>query len=47
MFGASYSFTLDVDEDMRPLSFCRKLHSVQLLFEAFFDITGIFCSIQP
>ncbi len=36
----------DIENCIRGV-FCRKFHSEQFLFEAFFDIFGIFCSILP
>ncbi len=42
------SSTPDEDRDMHLLSFFyNKFNSEQCLFEAFFDIIGIFCYVQP
>ncbi len=35
-----------VDRDMLPPIFYRQFNPAYLLFEAFFDIINIFCSIQ-
>ncbi len=46
-FIKSPSSTPGRDWHVRPLTFCKKFNSQQLLFEQFFDIIGNFGSLHP